>query len=420
MLGGAHDPQDPSGRENSAEPGTLEFAESGPTRYCAPDPDDLRELLNLAIQTDVGLGVTGVVEACVERLSGVFRGHEVGVSVVLPTPGERVVRRSGTEDVSGVPSADPARLFPGLAFERVVYLAGLPQSTLHVAGNDASMAEAAWERAQTLEEAGKVVATLVRRALAHQQAYASVATLRQVEAKLVQAQRLASLGQIVAGVAHEINNPLTSILAYVALLRRRGAAGAALPEEVERLDRIEEAAQRILKFTRDVVAYVRPSSAVPAPVWLNDVIGKALVFCEHEFSQHGVEVHFDVEQRLPPVLGVASQLIQVFVNLFTNAAHAMPERGGQLRISGSPERGVLRVEISDTGIGIEPHDLRRAFERFFTTRADGGGLGLSIVRDIVAAHGGGVDLASVPGQGTTVVVTLPLAAHPPDEGRTEC
>jgi signal transduction histidine kinase len=112
-------------------------------------------------------------------------------------------------------------------------------------------------------------------------------------------------------------------------------------------------------------------------------------------------------------------LIQVFVNLFTNAAHAMPERGGQLRISGSSASGVLRIEVSDTGIGIQPQDLRRVFERFFTTRADGGGLGLPIVRDIVTAHGGGVDLTSVPGQGTTFMVTLPLAADAPDEGPTE-
>jgi two-component system NtrC family sensor kinase len=158
------------------------------------------------------------------------------------------------------------------------------------------------------------------------------------------------------------------------------------------------------------------SSSTPAPVWINDVIAKALVFCEHEFGQHQVVVEFDAEQPLPPVLGVASQLIQVFVNLFTNAAHAMSERGGQLRISGSPERGALRVDVSDTGVGIEPHQRLRVFDRFFTTRADGGGLGLSIVRDLVTAHGGGVDLTSVPGQGTTFTITLPLAASPSDPG----
>jgi two-component system, NtrC family, sensor kinase len=412
MLGAAHDPEDPNGRQPPAEPGTLESAACGPRNYGTPDPNDLLDLLGLATETDIGLGVTGVVEACVGRLGDLFHGAAVGVSLAQSGPGERVVRCSGPERIAGAADVESARLFPACAFERVVHLSGLPGSTLHVASNDASLAETGWPRAQTLEEAGKVVANLVRAALSHQQAHASEATLRQVEAKLVQAQSLASLGQIVAGVVHEINNPLTSILAYVALLRRRCASGAAPPEDLERLDRIEEAAQRILRFTHDVVAYVRPSSAVPAPVWINDVIGKALLFCEHEFSQHGVEVHFDVEQPLPPVLGVASQLIQVFVNLFTNAAHAMGEHGGHLRISGSSERGALRVEISDTGIGIEPHHHGRVFERFFTTRADGGGLGLSIVRDIVTAHGGVVDLRSVPGQGTTFIVTLPPAAAP--------
>jgi two-component system, NtrC family, sensor kinase len=408
MPSGARHPHEPNEPETPVEPGTLESVASGPRDYGAPDPTDLLELLGLATQTDVELGVTGVVEACVERLRGLFRGASVGVSIVQPRPAESLIRCSGPEPAGGPPRPDTTRLFPGQAFERVVHLAGLPGSTLHVAGSDLGMAEAGWQQTRTLEEAGKVVATLVDRALSREQARASVATLRQVEAKLVQAQRLASLGQIVAGVAHEINNPLTSILAYVSLLRRRSTA--APPEEIERLDRIEESAQRILKFTRDVVAYVRPSSPMPAPVSINDVIGKALVFCEHEFSQHGVQVHFDAEQALPPVLGVASQLIQVFVNLFTNAAHAMCESGGHLRISNSPERGALRVEISDTGVGIEAHHHRQVFERFFTTRADGGGLGLSIVRDIVAAHGGEVNLTSVPGQGTTFIVTLPLAA----------
>jgi two-component system NtrC family sensor kinase len=254
MSGGGHDPEDPNRPEPPAEPGTLESAASGPRS--TPDPGDFLELLRLATETDVGLGVTGVVEVCVERLSRIFRGARVGVSVVPHGSQERVVRCSGSQRGAGAPGTGSARLLPGYPFERVVSLAGLPASTLHVAGDDACLAEAGWERAQALVEAGRVVGMLVASALGHQQAQANAATLRQVEAKLLEAQRLASLGQIVAGVAHEINNPLTSILAYVALLRRRGAGGAAPPEEIERLERIEEAAQRILKFTHDVVAYV--------------------------------------------------------------------------------------------------------------------------------------------------------------------
>ncbi len=411
MLGDARDPEDRNRGQPSPEPGTLECVAFGPRQYDPPDPDDLLDLLRLATETDVALGVAGVAEACAERLGKMFGDAAVGVSIVEPRQPERMVRCSGLEPGAGAPNVSSGRLFPACAFERVVHLPGVPESTLHVASNDADLAEAGYKHARTLEAAGNVVATLVERALNHEQVRASVVKLRQLEARLVEGQRMASLGQIVAGVAHEINNPLTSILAYVALLRRRNVA--APKEEAERLDRIEEAAQRILKFTHDVVAYVRPSCGVPAPVGINDVIGKALIFCEHEFSQHGVEVHFDAEQPLPPVLGVASQLIQVFVNLFTNAAHAMCERGGHLRISTNLERGALRVEVSDTGVGIDPEHHRHVFERFFTTRTDGGGLGLSIVREIVTAHGGVITAGHAEDGGAVLTVTLPRHAPAP-------
>jgi signal transduction histidine kinase len=230
---------------------------------------------------------------------------------------------------------------------------------------------------------------------------------------MIQAEKLASLGQIVAGIVHELNNPLTSILAYADYLarkRRARAHDADLEDDLERLRRIEEAASRILKFSRDLVAYARPSAEIPGPVSLSDVIGKALGFCEHEFNR--IRIERLVAEDLPPIRGVSGSLIQVFVNLFTNAAHAMSE-GGRLRIRARVEpaaRAVL-VDIEDEGLGIEPENVSLIFEPFFTTKTEGRGtgLGLSIVRGIVDTHGGTIAVRSVPGRGTVFTLTLPLA-----------
>jgi signal transduction histidine kinase len=230
---------------------------------------------------------------------------------------------------------------------------------------------------------------------------------------MIQAEKLASLGQIVAGIVHELNNPLTSILAYADYLsRKRRARGQDddVEDDIERLRRIEEAASRILKFSRDLVAYARPSTEVPGPVSLSEVVGKALGFCEHEFKHIGVEHH--VAEELPPIRGVSGSLIQVFVNLFTNAAHAM-SAGGQLRILArlEPNARAVLVDVEDEGQGIEPENVPLIFEPFFTTKTDGRGtgLGLSIVRGIVDMHGGTVAVRSAPGRGTVFTLTLPLA-----------
>ena len=219
-----------------------------------------------------------------------------------------------------------------------------------------------------------------------------------------------------AGVVHELNNPLTSIVAYSDFLRKKAQANGGDDGDLERLRRIGEAAQRILKFSRDLVAYARPSSDVPAPVMLAEVIEKALVFCEHEFSENSVAVSCNLPLAMPPVRGIAGQLTQVFVNLFTNAAHAMNESGGSLLISAQLQASneLVLVEVADEGTGIAPQDLDQIFEPFFTTKTDGRGtgLGLSIVREIVTSHGGSLTAKSRPGKGSVFIVTLPLAAVP--------
>jgi C4-dicarboxylate-specific signal transduction histidine kinase len=216
---------------------------------------------------------------------------------------------------------------------------------------------------------------------------------------MVQAEKLASLGQIAAGVVHELNNPLTSIVAYTDwLIRKQGPIGD--PDSLERLRRIGESASRILRFTRDLVAYARPSSEVPVPVSVHTVIEQALAFCEHVLAQHGARVERHFAEGVPPVRGMHEQLVQVFVNLFTNACHAMPADGGKLVVSTQlTDDGLhLAVIVTDNGHGIAIEHLAQIFAPFFTTKVDGRGtgLGLSIVKNIMDNHS--AEIRAEPGE----------------------
>ena len=159
--------------------------------------------------------------------------------------------------------------------------------------------------------------------------------------------------------------------------------------------------------------YAKPSTEAPAAVALADVVERALAFCDHDFSRRRIEIVRDLGEQPPYVRGIAGHLIQVFVNLFVNAAQAMGDTGGQLRVALRTRDGDVVAEVSDTGVGIEADSLARIFEPYFTTRHGdcGTGLGLAIVRDIVSAHGGSLNATSRPGKGTTFWLTLPLATE---------
>ncbi|MBN1612057.1 MAG: GHKL domain-containing protein [Polyangiaceae bacterium] len=381
------------------------------------------ELLDLALSVPVDRGAPAVATHCLDVLSRLLPSLAVGACLVRPNASEPlIVTRVPTGSHAGE-GRDPTRLFPAAATERVFRVDDTTGgSTLHLAIDDtASIANstACWELAR---RGARVLGVALQRANAFQQARDSRAEFERLQAHVIQAEKLASLGQIVAGVVHELNNPLTSIVAYSDYLKKKmlssGDAG-----DAERLQRISEAAERILKFSRDLVAYSRPASGIPGPVQLEDVVEKAVVFCEHEFTQNRVQVEREYDAVVPPVRGVAGQLTQVFVNLFTNAAHAMSRSGGRLRITmhKSPTPGTVLVRVSDEGVGIAPGDFDRIFEPFFTTKADGrgAGLGLSIVSDIVAAHGGTLDAQSSVGEGSVFSVTLPLAAMGVDAAEPE-
>ena len=378
------------------------------------DPRALDRLYQLAIDLPVDEGAARVVQVFLDGLAPLLPQLALGVCVVDPAQGEQLVELRLPDGALAGTSHDPSRLFPGMAHEEITHLSeGLTGSTFHVGSDDTTRANVLTEpvlsRALPLLEAG------IKRARALERKAQSAAALKRLQAQVIQTEKLASLGQIVAGVVHELNNPLTSIVAYADYLKRRLEARDDCVDDVERARRIGEAAQRILRFSRDLVAYARPTADVPAPVQLHEVIDRALVFCEHELERSGARVERRWHADLPCVLGIGGQLAQVFVNLFTNASHAMTGRGGQLVIESAfdPDTGRVSITVDDDGAGIDPAHLDQIFEPFFTTKTEGRGtgLGLSIVRDIVTAHGGRVTATSTLDVGTTFVVELPVAAH---------
>jgi signal transduction histidine kinase len=300
---------------------------------------------------------------------------------------------------NGGASSEPGRIFSDALHEYVAPIPGFPGSTLHLASDEFEIEPDSSPAAHLIDRAAVALGRGIARA-------------RSAAAGAAHADRLATFGQVAAGVVHELNNPLTSIVAYSEYLIRRSAAGSDTGD-LERLRRISEAANRMLRFTRDLVSYARPSAGPATPVVVHDVIDRAVAFCEHVLAAASVRVDRQYAEEVRTVVGVTEQLVQVFVNLLTNACQAAPEQGGILtiatRLDPASPRPVV-IEVQDSGTGISPEHLPHVFVPFFTTKGDkqGTGLGLSIVRSIVEGHGGTIHVESPAGSGARFVLELPL------------
>jgi signal transduction histidine kinase len=249
---------------------------------------------------------------------------------------------------------------------------------------------------------------------------------RRMEAQLAATTRLASLGTLVAGVAHEINNPLGAMLAsegFVAeeVNRMRAdlrADAAPDPHDLaRRLDGLadaladaQEGGRRVERIVKDLALFGRPD-AQRRRVRLGTVVDEALRWLPASVATRAALRREDL--GAPDVLASEGQLVQVVVNLVANAARAIPDgRRGDVAVRIGPGGpGMARLEVRDDGVGMTPELVDRIFDPFFTTRevGEGTGLGLAVVHSIVTAHGGNVIVASTPGQGTTVGVELPAA-----------
>jgi signal transduction histidine kinase len=214
------------------------------------------------------------------------------------------------------------------------------------------------------------------------------------------------LARFVAGVVHELNSPLTAVNMYSEVLVEKLSLSGHDPADVEKLRAIHEAGQRIQRLARDLVAYARPAGARTEPVDLSSVVEEAARLAKPALK----ELNAVLEKRVkaaPPVEGSRASLVQVVVNLVTNAAQALPGRG-RVTVSLAPEGQRVRLTVEDDGPGMDAEVASRAFEPFFTTRPGRGiGLGLPIVLGIVERHGGTISLETGPGKGTRVSVWLP-------------
>ena len=231
-----------------------------------------------------------------------------------------------------------------------------------------------------------------------------------LQQQIVRAERLATLGELAAGVVHELNNPLTSITVYAEYLVRKLEAQGADVADLEKLRRIGASAQRILRFSRDLVQYARPSGTEPEPVDLAAVVRQSVSICEHLVERGGIGLSVDLDKNLPVIHAVGGQLEQVLINLITNAVHAV-ENGGKVVVRTVRDSGsTVMLEVADTGPGVAEEDQEKIFEPFFTTKPDGKGtgLGLSIVRNIVDHHRGTISVGRSDLGGASFRIVLPI------------
>lgn len=225
--------------------------------------------------------------------------------------------------------------------------------------------------------------------------------LEEKQAQIIRAEKLAAVGRLAASVAHEINNPLQAISLHLQLL-----VDEALSSSGERrLAVVQQEFDRIAAIVARLLDFQRPQARQPQPVCVTQTLAYVISLAEQQLQRAGVQCLRNLPDNLPDVLAVDSQLKQVFLNLVLNAAEAMPD-GGQLTITATHQAGKVFIKFTDTGPGIPAENREHLFEPFYTTKADGSGLGLAVCHEIVANHGGALTFDNTPEAGATFTVML--------------
>lgn len=229
--------------------------------------------------------------------------------------------------------------------------------------------------------------------------------LKQIQSQLVRSEKLASLGKLAAGVAHEINNPLTGILMFASLTRKNENLEPSVKND---LDMIITETQRCAQIVKGLLDFSRESVPQKKPSSINAIMDATLALIENQSRFQNIAITREYSQGIPHVLVDPNQIEQVFVNMLLNASDAMPS-GGKILIKTDTRENHVRVTITDTGTGISEANLEKIFDPFFTTKdARGTGLGLSVSYGIIESHGGKIEVESAVGIGTTVTIILPL------------
>ena len=235
---------------------------------------------------------------------------------------------------------------------------------------------------------------------------------RLMQGRLLQSERMASVGQLVSGVAHELNNPLTGVTGFAQLLLARD-----LDDQTRHdVEIIYSEAERAAKIVENLLSFARRRKAQKGLADLNTLLQRVLELRSYDLRVKNIELELDLDPRLPRTMADPDQIQQVFFNIITNAEHAMlSARGkGKLKVRSRADKGYVRLSFSDDGVGISADNLRRVFDPFFTTKegGQGTGLGLTISYGIIDDHGGRILVESRAGKGSTFTVELPIVEGP--------
>ncbi len=253
---------------------------------------------------------------------------------------------------------------------------------------------------------GSQVASAVERSLLYEETRQAYDHLRRTQEQLLHSEKLAAVGQLISGVAHELNNPLTAILGYSQLLTSSGQVG---PLAIGYTEKIYKQAQRTHRIVQNLLSFARQHKPERMPVRVNTILEDTLALRDYDLRMGKIRVHLDLAQDLPEISADAHQLQQVFLNLINNALDAILENGedGDLWVRTDIEEHVVFIEFTDSGPGVK--DASRVFDPFYTTKpvGKGTGLGLSICYGIITEHGGTIQVKNQPTGGATFRVELP-------------
>ncbi|HOQ46127.1 MAG TPA: ATP-binding protein [Bryobacteraceae bacterium] len=339
--------------------------------------------------------------AQLEQLTGIERTDAIGRRLEELFPAELVEQFSATRGESGIHHIYRFELHSRQAPKVIPMPAGNGAN----GGGRREQEEAARETVVNI-----AVAPLVSRDL--QQIgrliiFDDITERDQLERKLVQADKLSSIGLLAAGVAHEVNTPLAVISTYAQMLAKQVSGDE---QKSRLLDKIAKQTFRASEIVNSLLNFSRTSPTTFDELDLNRVIQESLVLIQHQLEKAGIKVQLELDPRLPSIKGNFGKLQQVFLNLFLNARDAMGA-GGTLTVRTRLSEETADIEVIDTGHGIQPENLSRIFDPFFTTKAvrKGTGLGLSVTYGIVREHNGVIEVDSQPGEGTRFRLEFPLA-----------
>ncbi len=276
----------------------------------------------------------------------------------------------------------------------------------------------AWHNTTLTDEKGHIVGTL--------SSGEDITKRKQTEEELIRSEKLVSLGQLAASVAHEVNNPLAGIMVYIKLLiKKYKEKKLQTGKTEEQLLKMEKELDRTTRIIRNLLDFARQSEPAIRPVEINKVVEAALLLVGHQISLENIKLEKELDTELPLVLADFDKIQQVLINIIMNAIQAMPE-GGNLTVSTSVAKNVkinqflkdtVRIEIKDTGVGIPKENLSKLFTPFFTTKEKGKGvgLGLPVVHGIIEQHKGKIEVESEPNIGTAFTIYLEVMNEEKDK-----